>query len=569
MTASSASLPRTGPRAATSLRGAASQVLQHLVTRLAGGAPRSGPLADRQAARHAQVLSDSARIGVWRLPDGSRLLDLSPMAQDLLALPTPRPTEAEAMAPLPAEARERLRALHRQVRLTLLPGKVEAAISHPRLGLRHLRWSLDAETDRAGRFACVVGTVQDITDWQIDAERRRQAARMDALGQLAAGLAHDFNNLLCGLQLNLDLLAGAEPGAPTRAGLLDRARAAADRGAELTAQLLAFAGKHPAQRQPLCLMQSAREAATAAAPPRGVSIDLAAAEPGTPPLIIEADPMLLRTALHTLFGHAVQVSPDDSVVRVSFAARSLDATTAGTLSLLAGRYACLTVADQGEALTAELLPRVFEPFFRLRPNPEDGGMGGVGMAVVHGFARGHGGAVNLERRPGGGSLLRLLLPLAPEPVARAWLEQSRARVALDASPTRRAPLAGLRVLLVEDDAEVRETTDMLLREDGCFVTTAIDAAAAIAWLDSGEPFDLLLTDVVLPGGLSGLDVVESAAALRPGLPALLASGYAAPAQDLGRPLPAGVILLRKPYRHTDLMDAIAGTLAFARERAVA
>lgn len=526
---------------------------------------RGRPFTDSHVARHANILATSARIGLWRMPDGSRVIELSHVAQELLAIPSSRPTEAEAMALLPAEARERLRALHRQVRLTLLPGKLEVAVSHPQLGLRHLRWSLDAETDRAGRFACVVGTVQDVTDWQVAEERRRQAARMDALGQLAAGLAHDFNNLLCGLQLNLDMLSSAEPGSAARGALLDRARAAAERGADLTAQLLAFAGKHPAQRQPVSLVEAAREAAATIAQPRGIHIELAAPDAGAP-LVIEADPMLLRTALHSLFGHALAVSPDGAMVRVSFGPRTLDSTAAAALSLLAGRYGCLTVIDQGEALTAELLPRVLEPFFRLRPDSDSSGMGGIGMAVVHGFARGHGGVVNLERRPAGGSLVRLLLPLAPEAVARAWLDQSRPS---PASAPRHVPLAGLRVLLVEDDADVRETTDLLLRESGAIVTTAEDAATAIARLDSPAQFDLLLSDVVLPGGLSGLDVVETASTLRPGLPALLASGYAAPAQDLGRPLPAGVILLRKPYRHDDLMEAIGNTLAVGRQRKAA
>lgn len=561
MSHSFATLSPSRPRAATASRLPPPTGLAGLLRRLLlWRHPHTS--ADAKAAQHANILATSARIGLWRIPEGSRVIELSPVAQDLLALPSTRPTESEAMALLPAEARERLRALHRQVRLTLLPGKLEVAVSHPRLGLRHLRWSLDAETDRAGRFACVVGTVQDVTDWQVAEERRRQAARMDALGQLAAGLAHDFNNLLCGLQLNLDLLASIEPGGAARDALIDRARAAAERGADLTAQLLAFAGKHPAQRQPLSLVEAAREAAATIVQPRGIRIDLAPPDTGAA-LVIEADPMLLRTALHSLFGHALAVSPDGATVRVSFAPRTLDSAAAAALSLLAGRYGCLTVIDQGEALTAELLPRVLEPFFRLRP---DGDAGGIGMAVVHGFARGHGGVVNLERRPAGGSLVRLLLPLAPEPVARAWLDQSHPA---PAPAPRHVPLAGLRVLLVEDDVDVRETTDLLLSESGAIVTTAEDAAAAIARLDSPAQFDLLLSDVVLPGGLSGLDVVETASTLRPGLPALLASGYAAPAQDLGRPLPAGVILLRKPYRHDDLMEAIGNTLAVGRQRKAA
>jgi CheY-like chemotaxis protein len=263
-------------------------------------------------------------------------------------------------------------------------------------------------------------------------------------------MAHDFNNLLCTAMLNVDMLdeavahtADAGSLSEFRAPeLLQRARAAAERGAELIAQLRAFADKHPILRQ-----------------------------------------------------------PPDQAEAVRLAAVAMPASPGATMAL------------------------------------DDGG----------------------------GTVTRLLLPLAPDPVTRALAEP--APLVRAGEPPPGSALAGLRVLLVEDDPEVREATELLLQDDGAIVVTAENAFAALALLESDMAFDLLLSDVVLPGGLSGIDVVEAAAAdLRPDLPALLASGYVAPAQELGRSLPFGVILLRKPYRHIDLLDAIASTLNPASRR---
>jgi CheY-like chemotaxis protein len=292
-------------------------------------------------------------------------------------------------------------------------------------------------------------------------------------------------------------------------------------------------------------------------------------------MLVAADPAQVRAAVQALLTHtqhAAAVWPSRAgggraqTVRVTLRAVALDRVRAAALGVAAGRFAELTVHDDSEAPPPDLLPRLVEPFFRPAADGSDPNGGGVQLALAHGIARGHGGCLTLEGGAGDGTTARLLLPL----LASAPASEPGATAEGDAAPPAESfagRLAGLRVLLVEDDEAVCETTAALLTDSGAVVTTTGDAPAALALLRGAQGFDLLLSDVVLPGALSGLDVVEAARTLRPGLAALLASGYAAPAQELGRPVPDGARLLHKPYRSAELLDAIRAALAPSRAAA--
>lgn len=525
-------------------------VVERMMARLTGRAATTPPAPD--AALDLDLLCRVARIGVWRESvRGARRL--SPVARSLLGLAAGAPEAADPLAHLPPEDRVALERLLHEVQVSGQMATQEVRLQHPRGGLRHLRWQLAPLSDAQGRPDGVVAVVQDITEWRQAEERRRQASRMHALGQLAAGLAHDFNNLLCAITLNLDLLEQTAPRPSARAQeLIARARQAATRGGDLTAQLLAFAGKHPAQRQPVDLAATLRDCLAK-------SLDLPLTTTAEA-LVVEADPLLLRAALQALLDHARDAAPERPV-RVELDPVRLTPSMAVALGLPHGAYARVSVFAAGQKVAPELLDRLFEPFFRPAADGLDPNGAGVGLAMVHGFARAHGGTARLEPVAEGGTAARLLLPLAPDSVARLLPPAAAA-----AEPAASGRLAGLRVLLVEDDREVREVTELLLADEGASVTAVADAPEALALLQGPAPFELLLSDVVLPGPLSGLDVVEAAGRLRPELPALLASGYAAPAQELGRALPGGVILLGKPYRRAELFEVIAATLRRARAR---
>jgi signal transduction histidine kinase/CheY-like chemotaxis protein len=519
------------------------------------------------------ALAAAARLGFWRQAVGCTHGEWSPELQRLLGVVQPCPDIEEQADALHPDDRDAVQALARRVAVSLRGEGIDVRAVHPILGLRHLRWEMRPETDRHGRLAALWGYAQDITDRRAAEERQRQDSRMDALGQMAAGLAHDFNNLLCTVVLNLDMLARAEGrgGTQSVANLAARARAAAERGAELTGQLLAFAGKRPMQVRHLDLSQAVQASLAALPPSPGVAFSLA--RPGADEtMTVEADPAQVRAAVQALLAHAQQATaagpaargdagPAERLVRVTLAAAELDGTNAAALGVAAGRYAELAVHDDSEAPAPDLLPRLVEPFFRPAADGRDPSGTGVHLALAHGVARGHAGCLTLEGRAGEGTTARLLLPLLAQPA-----DAADAAGPAVAAGWPLATLEGLRVLLVEDDPAVCETTAALLLEQGAAVTTAGDGAAALALLRGKQGFDLLLSDVVLPGALSGLDVVEAAAALRPGLAALLASGYAAPAQELGRPVPPGARLLHKPYRCAELLDAIGTALAPASAR---
>ena len=519
------------------------------------------------------ALAGAARLGVWRQDAGSATAAWSDELQRLLGVVLPCPTGAEQLGVLHPDDRPAAQALARRVATTLRPEGLDLRALHPVLGERHLRWEILPETDRQGRLLALWGYAQDITDRHADESRQMQAGRMDALGQMAAGLAHDFNNLLCAVVLNLDMLtiAGRRADRSDIAEPAARARAAAERGAELTGQLLAFAGKRPMLCQHLDVSQAVRASLAALPPAPGVRLALSLQDDGAVPMRVEADPAQLHAAVQALLAHAQAAvagharrgaaphGAGDGLVHVSIGETALTDSQAAMLDLPPGRYAEIAVHDDAEAPLADLLPRHMEPFFRAAPDGSDPNGNGVHLALAHGVARGHGGCLTLEATPGEGTTARLLLPLlAARPAAAPLAPPPSARAEQALSGVR--PLPGLRVLLVEDDPEVRQTTEALLRDNGAVVTTAEDGASALALLDGELAFDFLLSDVVLPGWLSGIDVVEAAARLRPGLPALLASGYAAPAEELGRALPAGVALLHKPYRRAALLDAIAATL---------
>ncbi len=524
----------------------------------------------RERAGRLAAVCHAARLGSWRQPHGAVSPDISADLRALLgAAPDaddqdrdPQVGGGDPLLPLNPDDRAALRAMARRVATTLRPERMDVRAVSPGGCPHHLLWETRAETDSHGRVVALWGYAQDITDRHAAEERERQASRMDALGQMAAGLAHDFNNLLCTVVLNLDMLAEARPPV-TAAGitqLAGRARAAAERGAALAAQLLAFAGELPLHAQMLDLPHAVDGALAGLTVPTGVTIAFA---PPDTALTVHADAVQLGAAIQALLTRATQAvarqaPASGGTIRISLRETVLDARRAAALALPPGRYAELAVHDETEAPPPDVLPRMLEPFFRLSADGSDPGRHGVHLALAHGVARGHGGVLTLEGQPGTGTTTRLLLPLQPLGSA-GWADTPPASPHHAAAPV--ALHAGLRVLLVEDDAAVRETTELLLREGGAAVTTAADGAAALALLEGGAVFDLLLSDVVLPGWLSGIDVVEAAAALRPGLPALLASGYAAPARELGRALPDGVTLLHKPYRRADLLDAIAATLS--------
>lgn len=368
----------------------------------------------------------------------------------------------------------------------------------------------------------------------------RHAQKLEAVGQLTGGVAHDFNNLLTVVIGALDLAQRRPDDVERRDRMIEAALAAARRGGQLTHQLLAFARRQPltpqlhriddliAQGEPLL-----RRAAGDAVP---LSFRLEAGE-----AVCRIDGGQFDAALMNLVVNARDAVSQGGAVSIE--TQVIDAREGDLDGAPAGRYVQVSVTDTGVGMDAETRARIFEPFFTTKAV----GKGtGLGLSQAYGFARQSGGSASVDSAPGRGATVRLYLPLAEGATAKA----PAAGVPVEAVRPR-----SLAILLVEDDPDVAHLTEEMLRALGHEVRRCDEASAALRRMEAGEAFDLLISDVVMPGALSGVDLARAVQALRPDLPILLCSGYAGAAALDAENLPWP--LLRKPFVGEDLAKAVA------------
>ena len=364
-------------------------------------------------------------------------------------------------------------------------------------------------------------------------ELLRQAQKMEAVGQLTGGIAHDFNNLLAGIQASLDLLRRRLPAEALAGvgGLLDTATQSVGRGASLTHRLLAFSRRQTLNPQAVDvarLIGDFQELLLHSLGPQiRCQLDLDARL-----WPVEADPHQLENALLNLAINSRDAMPAGGTLTIS--ARNWVQRDADP-ALPAGDYLLLEVADDGVGMPPEVLERVFEPFFTTKPVGQGSGLG---LSMIYGFVRQSRGQVNVTSTPGQGCRVSLLLPRHPTPPIRVPLAASSAMVG--------RKLPSVRVLLVEDDAVIRELLVQLFVDQGWRYRDAVDADAALEALREGEGFDLLITDVGLPG-LNGRLLANAARTLRPHLPVLFITGYAAGSEPPVPLVGERMAVLAKPF----------------------
>ena len=376
-------------------------------------------------------------------------------------------------------------------------------------------------------------------------EARRRGERMEAIGQLTGGVAHEFNNLLQVVLGNLDLLlTRIEPGQSGHK-FAAAARKAAMRGGELTQRLLSFGRRQSLAPRAVTLGAAITELIEVLRQtlPETVAVESRLSDDLWPVMV---DAGQLEAAILNLVFNARDAMSGGGTLSLEAENRAIDRVlTLLNHELSVGDYVALTVRDTGAGITPEVLARVFEPFFTTK---EVGQGTGLGLSMVHGFVSQSGGGVEIESAPGAGTTVTLYLPRAAD--GRGATPEPSAMV----KPAR------CRVLLAEDDPQVRKMVSLMLSDMGHDVTQAATGREAFELLKGGDSFDCAITDVVLPGGLSSLDLVREIRGLGRATPVLLITGYSDQA-EVASDLPTeGVTVLTKPFTQTMLATALAALL---------
>jgi PAS domain S-box-containing protein len=390
---------------------------------------------------------------------------------------------------------------------------------------------------------------RDMTDRVALESQLRQAQKMEAVGQLTGGVAHDFNNILTVIMGMTEVLAGEVSADPRLAPLVAAIDEATSRGAELTRRMLAFARKQPLQPRIVDLNQivSGTTAMLRRTLGEDIAVKLVLADGLWPAL---ADRSQIEDALLNLAVNARDAMPSGGRLVIETANMHLDEQYAAhNLEVAPGDYVSVSVSDSGSGIPPDVLERVFEPFFTTK---EVGRGTGLGLSMVYGFAKQSGGHVKIYSEVGHGTRITLYLPRT------AAAERDSEPVA---APAVRAHPAGHETILVVEDSEsVRKVAVSILRGLGYQVLEAEDGPSALTILAGGEAIDLLFTDLIMPNGIDGEELLKRAHVLRPRLKALFTSGYSEHFLHSRGNADAGVPLLNKPYRVQKLSEAVRKAL---------
>jgi PAS domain S-box-containing protein len=386
--------------------------------------------------------------------------------------------------------------------------------------------------------------------------RAAHAERMQALGQLAGGIAHDFNNVLqavMGAARLIERHPGEEAGVRRLARL---AVEASERGASTTRRLLAFGHLADLRAEPMDVAALLGDLQEILAHTLGAAIDVSATVGAGVPLVL-ADKAQLETALVNLATNARDAMPGGGRLTFSAGAETLGDGTAHRSGLAPGRYVRLAVADTGAGMDPATLARAGDPFFTTKAL---GAGTGLGLPMAKGFIEQSGGALSIDSHPGSGTTVTLWLPEARSGTARITAAPRGGGLAETAHGT--PGTSSTRVLLADDEDLVREVLAEHLEDAGYSVLAAPNGTEALALLAAGEAVDILVTDLAMPG-LDGLAVIRAAQERRPGLPAVLLTGYAGDGAALavGGAVTGRFSLLRKPVSGDHLVDRVRALLA--------
>ncbi len=403
--------------------------------------------------------------------------------------------------------------------------------------------------DAEGRPIRMSGTNTDLTERRALETRLHQAEKLQGIGQLAGGVAHDFNNLLAVVLGNLEVLQSTLPDGSEDAELVQEALTAVHRGADLTRRLLTFSRQQSLETTVLPIAPTIRGVASLLTRLLSESIEVRISELNVD-LLIRVDPTLFESALLNLAINARDAMPRGGTLSIDVRpCRLPEDWPHEPLDVEPGAFVAVSVRDTGIGMSDEIRLRALEPFFTTKPT----GRGtGLGLSMVYGFVTQSGGAISIQSAPGSGTTIHLFLPVAE---AAARHEPS-----LPDGPATERASQGETVLVVEDDETVRRAVVRGLNQLGYAVIEAANGPAGVRAFMSAPRVDLVLTDVVMPEGMTGPDVAAEIHRLAPRIPVVFMTGYSADILDelLGSD---DHFFLAKPFRIEDLRRVIREALS--------
>ncbi|MEL7116890.1 MAG: PAS domain-containing protein, partial [Pseudomonadota bacterium] len=522
-------------------------------------------ISERRTLEEKLLRAESiGKIGHWELDLAENRLTWSPQTFRIhgLSPSDPQPSLEEAFAfyhpdDVDAVAKNfgdvietgHLRGAH--ARLKLRNGDIRHIYAD---GIAYMR-------DGSQRPTHIFGILHDRTEFVEQQEQLRRSQRLEAIGQLAGGIAHDFNNLLAVIYGNLDLLAEADTSGnlsrDERRDVIATAKAAARSGADLTKNMLAFASKSQLAPQTVCINDIIRDTEGWLSRTLPASIRFSASLKAAN-CYCKLDPSGLQSALINVVVNARDAMPDGGRLEIETRDVVFDADTAFTAATgtrIEGAFLEVIIQDTGVGIEPQFLDRVFEPFVTTKPLATGTGLG---LSMVQGFMRQSKGAVDLSSVVGAGTRVRLLFPIEtghsdaddlPEP---------------EAATETAAEVPNARILVVEDQPEVLALLVRMLTSEGYDIEAAASGDQAIEIFRASGPFDLLLTDVIMPGALTGPKLALACRETVPDLPVIFLTGYSSDAMLSNGDLPPDELRLMKPVPRDELLGAIKTVLERAR-----
>jgi PAS domain S-box-containing protein len=413
--------------------------------------------------------------------------------------------------------------------------------------IMHVSLAISPLRDANAKITGASTIARDLTTTRQLQQQLRKSQKMDAVGQLTGGIAHDFNNLLAVIVGNLDLAECMVSDNPIVSKRLQTAQKAAARGADLTRRLLAFSSRDEFKPVPTILADSIRNTIELATGTLGSKIKITAKLDESLPAVF-VDPAGLENALLNLVVNARDAMPEGGSLTITCQLTHVkeDYSSVKVGELKPGRYASVSITDTGIGMPRETLERAFEPFFTTKPRDKGTGLG---LAMVYGFVKQSGGTVHLSSEIGFGTTVTIYLQLA----------QGGASAPEEVVEQRAANPSRGKVLVVDDEVDLLNIAYGYLEEMGYTVFRATDGASALKIIERERDIDLVVTDVIMPGGLNGAELVQRIRQLLPEIKTIYSSRFpdSAVAERIGNEVDA--LLLRKPYQRAEFDSIVRRT----------